>query len=44
MINIEIAVSKKDTTKQKGDLLEDLAEKLLKAQNFEQKIIRNPLP
>ncbi len=34
MINIEIAVNKKDTTKQKGDLLEDLAEKLLRVQNY----------
>jgi len=34
MINIEIAVNKKDTTKQKGDLLENLAEKLLKVQNY----------
>ena len=34
MINIEITVHKDDTTKQKGDLLEDLAEKLLKVQNY----------
>jgi hypothetical protein len=35
MINIEVAVNKDDTTKQKGDLLEKLAEKLLKVQNYE---------
>jgi len=35
MINIEIAVHKDDTTKQKGDLLENLAKKLLEAQHYE---------
>jgi len=35
MINIEVAVHKDDTTKQKGDLLENLAEKLLKVQNYQ---------
>ncbi len=35
MINIEIAVKVDDTTKHKGDLLEDLAKKLLESQNYE---------
>jgi len=35
MINIEVGVNSGDSTKQKGDLLENLAKKLLEAQNYE---------
>lgn len=34
-MNIEVAIKEGDSTKQRGDLLEDLAKKLLEAQNYE---------
>ncbi len=33
-MKIEVAVNKNDTTKKRGDLLEELAKKLLEAQNY----------